>query len=86
MNSLYKKYIYLSCEKATFLGSKKTETGLSRSELIRLRYHLFCCASCKHFAEQIVLLDEKINHLIKSDEFKLSADKKAAIQKKLSEF
>jgi hypothetical protein len=86
LNSLYQKYVYFSCKQATFLWCKKAQTDLSRNEIIRLRYHLFCCTSCRRFAKQIILLDEKINNLIQSDDFKLSDEKKEAIQKKLSEF
>jgi hypothetical protein len=86
LNLLYQKYVYISCEKATFLCCKKAESKLSRNEIIRLRFHLLCCTSCTRFAKQIVLLDKKMNDLLQNDDFKMSDEKKEALQKKLSEF
>ncbi len=83
---MYRKYIFLSCEKATLLLCKKAETDLTVHEAIRLRFHLIFCKSCTRFAKQIVFLEDKLTDLLQNrEEFKLSPFKKAEIQQKIDE-
>jgi hypothetical protein len=83
---MYRKYIYISCEKATLLWCKKAETDLNVNEAIRLRFHLFCCKSCAQFAKQIVFIEGKLIDLLQNRaEFKLSPSKKAEIQQMMND-
>ena len=45
--------IWLSCEQATFLMSKKEEGKLAFKEKIQLRLHLRICDFCTRFQRQV---------------------------------
>ncbi len=73
------KFIWLSCEKATFLMSKKEEGKLSVTERIQLKLHLGICDFCSRFQKQTAFISRHADHLHHHHPATLSPEKKEAI-------
>jgi predicted anti-sigma-YlaC factor YlaD len=48
-----KSRVFLSCEEATKLASERHDRALSRAERWSLGVHLFLCAKCRRFVQQL---------------------------------
>lgn len=75
------KSMMISCDKATFLISKKEEGKLSSGERIHLVMHLSMCKFCKLFEKQSVYITRQVRNF--SPPAQLSAEDKARFVKAL---
>ena len=76
--------MFLSCQKASFLISKKQETKLSFVEEIRLKAHLSMCTMCTNFKIQTDVLTQNLKkkgtELSSTKTPDLSSEKKEDLQ------
>lgn len=76
--------MFLSCQKASFLISKKQETKLSFVEEIRLKAHLSMCTMCTNFKIQTDVLTQNLKKkgtdLSSNKTQDLSSEKKEDLQ------
>jgi len=78
--------VMLSCDKATFLITKKEYQKLSCMENLQLKMHLMGCKFCRAFNKQNAVITEKLHTLIEDPpQAELSAKKKAVIEKVLTD-
>lgn len=56
------KSMMISCEKATFLISKKEEGKLTIGEYLILSFHLAMCKFCKLFEKQSAFISRQTKH------------------------
>jgi hypothetical protein len=78
--------MFTSCERSTFLISKKQHETLSSSEKISLKIHLLTCKACRSFARQINYLSKGLDKLKKENAvFQLSKDEKYKIQQNFND-
>ncbi len=75
--------IWLSCERATFLMSKKEEGKISLKERLQLRLHLSLCDFCTRFQKQTSFFTKNAPHVHEHVDVKLSDEKKAEIKQQL---
>ena len=71
--NFFNKHINLTCEKASFLISKKQETKLTWRENLRLHFHVSVCQPCSRFAKQVVIIDASIAQFFNQDSAKSQA-------------
>ena len=57
-----------SCKKATEMVEKKSVVGLSFSESLKLKLHMFICKACKTYQKQSELIDAFITDKTKQEE------------------
>jgi len=80
---LFKKTVF-NCRQATFLMIKKSESGLTFTERLKLSYHLLFCDPCKNFLNQSGLIDQLLHncheHLTDDPAHSLSPNAKQKIQ------
>lgn len=74
------RLIWLSCEKATFLITKKEEGKLTFKESLQLKLHLGICDFCKRFNQQTKFFTGRSKQLHEHSNAALSPEKKQAIQ------
>lgn len=74
------RLIWLSCEKATFLITKKEEGKLTLIESVQLKLHLGICDFCIRFSQQTKFFTGRSKHLHEHSNAALSPQKKQAIQ------
>jgi hypothetical protein len=55
------------CDEITAIASKALDVRLSFSERMRLRLHFLVCAACKHFDEQIHLLNPMLKSALRDE-------------------
>lgn len=78
--------VMLSCDRATFLITKKEYQKLSCVENLQLKMHLMGCKFCRAFNKQNAVITDKMITMIEDPpKLELSADKKAAIEKALTD-
>jgi hypothetical protein len=82
--------LLISCEKSTFLISKRQHEMLSKGERLKISIHLLTCHACRSFARQINYLSIGINKMNNelnkgTSLFKLSAEEKSRIHQKFSD-
>jgi hypothetical protein len=76
--------IISSCEKSTFLISKREHEKLSNRELMSLKIHLLTCRACRSFRKQLRYLSNGLQNLKNENVVgQLSEEDKSIIQKKL---
>ncbi|MEN9569989.1 MAG: hypothetical protein RL172_1220 [Bacteroidota bacterium] len=80
--AIFKK-IWLSCQQATMLISKKQHTGLTVKEAAQLRLHLAICKFCNRFQQQTNLIGRLAKKIQQQQPAVLSEQKKQALQKQL---
>lgn len=61
------KVLFISCQHASELVSKKHNVGLNRSEKIRLTIHTNMCSVCKSLEKQTELIEEAIQSKLKQE-------------------
>jgi hypothetical protein len=74
----------ISCAKATYLLSKKQESGLAVAERIQLAIHITICDVCKLFKIQITYIT-KCSKNQSQEEHYLSSKAKQSIKAKVDE-
>lgn len=67
MKKMMMKYLMISCNKATFLMSKKEEGKLSVIERINLSIHTSMCSLCKRFEKQTSQIGKECRHVQAED-------------------
>lgn len=72
--------IWLSCEQATFLMSKKEEGKLAFKEKIQLRLHLRICDFCTRFQQQVRFFTRHAAHAHEHNGALLREEKKEEIR------
>jgi len=77
--------IWLSCEQATFLMSKKEEGKLSLKEKIQLRLHLRICDFCTRFQQQVRFFTRHAAHSHEHTSAILREEKKEEIRELMRE-
>ncbi|MBI3502273.1 MAG: hypothetical protein HY063_10815 [Bacteroidetes bacterium] len=77
------KSMMISCEKATFLMSKKEEGILTIGEYLILFFHLSMCKFCQLFEKQSAYISKQAKHFHSTAE--LSAESKSQIAKALEQ-
>jgi len=75
--------IMLSCEKATFLVSKREEGKLSPGERIRVAFHLLMCRFCRAFQKQSGFISRTAKNITPAAN--LTPEDKLRFQKSLEE-
>lgn len=75
------KSLMISCEKATFLISKKEEGKLTTKERMILFIHLAMCKFCKLFEKQSAFISTETKHFYSAAE--LTHEDKIRIEKSL---
>jgi hypothetical protein len=79
------RFIWLGCQKATFLISKKEEGRLMLIEKIQLKLHLSICDFCTRFQKQVKFFASNAPHLHEHVHTPLSEEKKQAIKELLKD-
>ncbi len=82
--SALKKIIY-NCRQATLLLEKKEWVSLTFRESIELRIHLYGCSFCRLYGQQSRMINNMVQHLFKSTEYKLDDSFKAELQQRIDE-
>ncbi len=58
----------IQCEKATELIDKRSASGISFSEWLRLKLHTAMCDACRNYQKQSKFLDKILNKKLKESE------------------
>ena len=77
----------LSCKQAAILGAKKSFSGLTMLESVKLRMHVKMCRACQDYQKQNKILDDLLTKNGEQKEmasFKLSAQQRQQILESLS--
>lgn len=77
-------FFQLNCLQATVLVERKLSGGISLWEQLRLRWHQRLCAYCKNYEDQSALIEKALQQIDKPV-FKLPANTKATIKRKINE-
>lgn len=79
----------ISCDKATQLMERRTDSGLSFTERLKLKFHTSMCDGCTNYQKQTKLINDilrkhlDINFEARTLHYAGAADLKADILKKL---
>ncbi len=86
MKEIYKKYLKITCNEATYLLTKRQSDGLNIKEWLFLQFHLSVCVPCSQFAKQIIILENQLKkHYIslKTAKHTFNKEKKEEMQKQI---
>jgi len=82
--STLKKIIY-NCRQATLLLDKREFVKLTFREVIELRIHLYKCGVCKLYGQQTHIINNMVQQLFKSSEYKLDDSFKRELQDRIDQ-
>lgn len=77
----------LTCKQASQVISQSLDRPLSRSDRMKLKFHLFICKACNRFNQQLRLLSHVVKHIRNDTEnnaqIQLSLEAKARISQQI---